>query len=741
MNFNLALGKCLIKPINDTEIITTVNKEFLDINSNVIDFSRLSLTQQLNLFRRGETEYRPTNNIFLLMELQNDGTGDYGWIKEYIKIFNKVGYTNEQIYVILALERKFFSFDEGFVKKIPSEEFAELLDFLNKITGMENPQKFKFLCDLREIKDDLEKLKNYMNNINISLESATFGDSGKKNLLFNIDGVINNPDPLNPSYENIIKQIKKILENYKFGNIKEICEKDLNNNNKSILGCELEKICEDESQKYKIGCVIFKLNIIVSVFDNYLKIFNLLKNDSYEEGVNYIISDLTILEEDNFLPVDSITNKCYIPTIENNAFDNSILVTFTSTNFPIKISKLCKNVKIINMSEGGMSFDIDRRHFLASGVGKDLMGLYNSFDNIESQMLQSRTEIINFLKGGNTTLLEDDVFNDDSKYHYAYIGQLETRYNNQFLKYVIENIILLRYIPDDSTHYLFSSKNIIKNTDLNCILAGLFRTAPTNSTFEKNIKYIINGYFGIKIIFKPDGYNYDLQLNNKILKVRYFNRLSKPLFLSMVKYAESPVFSTGDLSTQEALLLNKYVIFDYISNKQPFVNKFNESFNKYINTKIPSESEKIKFDIKTFYKLFENFDSYVSETDKQLELIKIFYVTKKRSSTINNILDNFVDALKKIIPLYSNYKRDVIDKVYNMNNNFNVLLTLVGLYQNENNFLIPNSSNNKILSDLLLEISRRGGGNISNDNNTYLQKYLKYKNKYIQLKNKLDRKK
>jgi len=106
-HFNYNLIKQIIEP----------SKKLLD------NINNLELVELIPLFKLNKGIFTPTNNIILFIELQQDGTGDFGWIKEYIKIFNKAGYSNDKIYIISSFEFKFNISDVSEDHKINLDEY------------------------------------------------------------------------------------------------------------------------------------------------------------------------------------------------------------------------------------------------------------------------------------------------------------------------------------------------------------------------------------------------------------------------------------------------------------------------------------------------------------------------------------------------------------------------------------------------------------------------------------------
>ncbi len=747
-----------LKPTDDPSVIRAI-----ELESDGKKFDELTLLQKISMFNL-EEPYRPTNNIILMMELQQDGSGDFGWIKEYIKLFNKAGYANENIYVISFFELK-FNFCNPDYKYYNHKELYNLLSVLNNPKTLSLEGRDDLYVVIREVYD-------YLNIINQSLINSEISEN--KNMIRNADNVLKNPKSLNPFYNDLINIIDQILKNRS--------EFDI-----------LEKNCTTSGRE-QVECNIINQGVVIdlkNLFSEFLRFLNIFKNDSYVEGVNYILSDTTygIPKREggkiNFFEKEE--NKCYLfrKNEELGFLHKSIICTFVGNSVPKSIFENCLNIKLIIMSEGGRdSNDINDTKCISSGIGKNFLGLHNSFSDI--RLIDTKDEIVSYLKS-NTTARNDTDFNSLSIYHYAYIGQLESRYEDQSIKYFFENMLLLNMMKNNSTEYLFSSATIINQykilTDRVKIIFG--DDKPTSGNFKDYLLYMFNLFnisehsTEIKIIF-GENYNYDIidTSNNKILKVRYYNRLEKKYFLSMMKFSTSPVFSTGDLSTQEALLMGKYVIHDYISNKIPFIKKFNKSLVNYINRNRRSEppldnngdNDEGEDDKNTFYKIFNKLRSghYPSLWERKL---------KNNNITFDEIFSGVIERFEILIKYYPCYKRDIIDKIYNMDNNFINLLAIVNLYKRDNlilpkqnsfvsfelidkheinlvyyeeiygaieaydhvpDMLMPAENEiNQLLNCLWMRKYPSTNTNATGGSSKYLQKYLKYKNKYIQLKNKL----
>jgi hypothetical protein len=711
-------------------------KKYITPRKNVRLSERIDSIDLINLIQHftltGE-KYIPKNNIVLMIELQNDGTGDYGWIKEYINIFKKIGYPNNKIYVVCIFEFK-FNIDSSNPSQnaIQLEEYSNILTYLNKI----------LVNELNEVSTDLsnkiDAIKNYLNNLQNDLIHAENNLSPHSTSLVikKTNNILNNPINFNENYEMVIEKVKQ-----------------LKTERSDLINPSVEDQCnnlKDSSNKLCVLSVKF-IKELMDLFKNFVKFLELFKKESYVNDVNFIITDMIYTYDDSIIKTNS-ENKCLI---FNNAdfLNNSTFITFTSSTIPSTIRTKCNNVKLIEMQEGGMTLSESTGHsVISSGIGMNLFGLHKSFNEAD---LSDNNNTIIMLKEKITFAPEESrTFNTNTKYHYAYIGQLENKYNIQLLKFLFQQLILLKLIDDGNTHYLFAYQQILNQNSIKSQFNFIF---GNNNIFMEIIKSFYS-FFGItersdniKIeMMENNNYNIVDQTGNKTLKIRYYRRLNKNDFLSMIKYASSPVFSTGDLSTQEALLLNKYVIHDYIKNKQPFVKSFIGELNKYIKTK----ETNINLD-SNIYKIFENIDDFSSNNGN---FLKQTLPSQTMYKTFDEIITNdHIFVLKKQIQYYNNFKSEVIEEKYNFDINFAILLMLVDsvdaikLPADVNGDMSIKQKLNNIYQETERERERRerrerererrekkrnclqdsctvmGGG--------YYDKYIKYKTKYLKLKN------
>ena len=664
----------------------------------------------------------PTNNIVLFIELQNDGTGDYGWIKEYINIFESIGYPLNKIYIIPIFEFKFGNFDKiiSGVNSFALNDFYNIYDYLNKIiTSAIDTDKFKYeLTSINLIEENINKIKQYLNEINEQISS-----NRNSKIIINTDKILNNAINFGEEITHINNQFKtyKTVPTYEANKIliNEMCLNILTSTNKLCI----------ISEKF--------IELLNSIFDNFIKFLELFKFESYVFGVNYYITDMSVItmfnEEGSFF--EKKLEKCNLLN-DIDFLTNSIIITFTSINFLTKEIRKCKNFKLIEMQEGGMTMAYGQ-NVLSSGIGDNLLGLYKSFNN--SMLNDQNQNLINLKNKVSFNSDEKEIFNTLIKYHYAYIGQLEGKYYGQLTKFLVEQILLFNLIENGQTHYLFGYNGVTKDIKPKYeLIFGMNINFIQKVISFYNFFNITQNSQQIKIKIYENSNNYDIvdTLNNKFLKIRFFQRLNKKDFLTMAKYASSPIFSTGDLSTQEALLLDKYVIHDYISNKQLFVNNFLNTFNRSIG--ISGNS------INKFYELFNLIN--------EMNINEIFYDGQRKKNISEIITTNIINEFKVHITNYLNFKSSVIDIKYNFNNNFSIILIIMSLC--DLNIKIPNTKSNEtgeqIIKNTLINIANESSQNIctimggqineniskqpSNDSDQYYQKYLKYKQKYLKLK-------
>lgn len=669
---------------------------------------------RLPLFKYEKTKL-PENNVCLFIDLLSDGTGDFGWAKEYIDLLLEYGYTKDKIFVF-GLASKVFN-ESGSL----SAEFKEVEDTIKNtlqlVMKLDDADEKKVI--LNTILDKFTNLCDFFSKIKYldsSKISNFMGDFIKENLDI-IKEIIGGKDSL----QNIIYDLESKIKVYDA-----FC-KDISTN--------LHPICKLTIPEFTKNLNILKNGI-------FLFISRVISNITNFNDANFYYIGREFIESHEWLNIENKEIIKYEDEVLKKILDNSIVLYFSaartlSTLLPPESINFRINNKIksfIILQEGGLGKDISMETgylSLSSGIGERQMGL-NLHD---TGVLPTKKDIIEILK----TNIDDhfkEYLKDKSKYHYAYIGQLSMtnilKTTEQICKYLYDQVLLIKLIDENTEeepNFLFGLKNVveyIKNFSLYESLRKKLSIHDIQGNEETKITNLINCFF-IRYNILVEKFNYEklsykLTSNDKKkhLIVSYFPRLDKTNFLSMIKNSTSPVFSTGDLSTHEALILGKYVIADYIDNKIPMIDLFVKTFNKFCNSKddllnLPEKNNII------FYEKIDN---------------KLFNIS-------NSDIELSVSSFMIHINYYDLFKTEVLDKYFIYRDNFKVLLYLANncVRDNRNTLYLPTQS--RYVHDVLTPIDEMNNepelikfldGLLGGKNNYYL-KYQKYKLKYLKLKN------
>ena len=404
--------------------------------------------------------------------------------------------------------------------------------------------------------------------------------------------------------------------------------------------------------------------ILQNFANKYIKWFRTLKNESFHENVDFKLSNLAF--EDKFF--EKKGNDCSLSSF--NYLNNSIIISFY--NKKLKILSKCKNIKYISMSEGVAALETKYlSSVITSGIGFNRLGLQlTNFNTI------NKSTIITTL---NTFCNPDDTFTSSSKYHIAYISSHQPHLLENHLKF---QYLLLNSI--NSVVYLFVYESIKQFQNYMDRINLFFKLLEIDITRNDN--------------------GYDIKLNQNIIKVRYFNRMNKDTYLSTVLYSESPVYTTGDLSAQEAMMLQKYIIHDYVGHKKPFMNQFMEFMVSYDKSNIMynnlEEIKKYTEFMSAFYIYYDdlNFCKYVNNTLYPFIPYKHGYPSYYKciyrlKYNITKLVSSFVEY--KL--LYDDFYLNIISKIFVFKNNFKSLLALVYSFD-DFSLSLPTFENDSIIS-------------------------------------------
>ena len=305
-----------------------------------------------------------------------------------------------------------------------------------------------------------------------------------------------------------------------------------------------------------------------------------------------------------------------------------------------------------------------------------------------------------------------------SLYHYAYIR----KHFKEDTYHTYNSVILYQYIL---LHYYKNIKKDSKSIYLFIIDNFMDDDIDLFTLYYKPILEIFIKYLELEYEEKKSKRNYDLKLKIEgsdpiTLKVRFYKRLDKEIFFNLIKFSTSPVFSTGDLSSLQALGLEKYFIGDYIENRKYFINFFIDALDLYIKDaykpKPENKTDKEYPDINRMrrhvyaYELFHNhrmFDFAVKLRGKSRMTPDIY----EYESYIKDLIDVFKTKIDDIIYIIDMHIYYYINKYYSE--------IILKEYIFETNFIE------------LIKTTERA------NNNIFIIKYYKYKNKYLIKKNKI----
>lgn len=386
--------------------------------------------------------------------------------------------------------------------------------------------------------------------------------------------------------------------------------------------------------------------------------FVILFKESYDKEIKFrLLDEPDEPDSYNYIKKND-TDECSVDE-EPDYLNNSIVISFCDKK--IDILSRCKNIKYISMSEGAADLGEIENSVITSGIGLNMLGLYSGEFEIKS-----KEDIIEILK---IKCNKDEKFNTNTKYH---IGYISTTY-----QYLLDNNLKFQYFLlhfiDEDFRYLFNYSKI-----------------KTFDNYMIRVRYFFSS-LNIKIVLIDDliniGYciGYNISLNGKTIKVRYFDRLKKNDYLSVLHYSESPVYTTGDLSAQEALLLKKFIISDYIPYKIKFIRSlfiymYMPILNKILRLHKNDNLKKLHFiyycnnfildDFFLYYKKLNFSQDNIAIDNSNILYTHILELLQKN-------IEKIVVSFKKYQLDYFNFFENTLQKIFMFKKNFLNLLALV----------------------------------------------------------------
>jgi len=519
---------------------------------------------------------------------------------------------------------------------------------------------------------------------------------------------------------------------------------------KQILNIKGSSICINEkcTPYYKSKVYNFKFFNVNDLLNDFTKTYTSEDKIYWFARFKSFITQCNII----YFNSDKLTYIDYIIRIHLK-LKNPIVISFYFTDIPH-----FNKYNYLPMSEGGCTIKGDF-FLLCSGINSKENSNVDEIDSIKSEDKDydekddegtnvdsdlSENLRMNPQDFDGMSLASHQQYEDNNSEYPIYLGlynptikKLETsktiehkHYTYIYLSkstssYSIINYILLIY------NY-FKEITLIKcHNNINDIY--IFKKIILDPGFSKHINIEITC-----VKDKEDNFlNITFSKDARKLTCEIFNNLNQNDFYHLICNASCPNFTTGDLSTHEALMLGKFAIHDYMPHKQNFYNNIilmilntieehvlRDFYNSLPNEESDEESDKESNEesIETIKKfLFDNVKLYLNICQKEIIDNNTFELV---SSIIEFICKNFIHVHKLLI------------KDYNFNYNFKNLILYMNLYIEQNKIFNPKIKNS--LLDFKKFITKNIEKQVSDLNaNSLSYKYLKYKIKYFNLYNKL----
>lgn len=375
--------------------------------------------------------------------------------------------------------------------------------------------------------------------------------------------------------------------------------------------------------------------------------------------------------------------------------DKTIVVSFTPSVFTD-----CGFTKYIAMTEGGCSQEYiklksyepsksyePRYSVVCSGIGVPFLGLYRVFEEKLFDMDTTKKNLLKYcVKDDDEELLTEYV-----NYSYCYPGKSQYIDPIHIWKYLF---LIINLMNNNEVRYVFTYDSL-KESDTFKRFTEAFNIFMTIQNEKKQVSEDYN------IVQLDNGFNLLFKTTIRILKIRYFPKLEKLVFLSLVKNSTSPNFGTGDLSTHEALSLKKFIIHDYYSHKKYFYNSFIQYLIKTYITENKSYiySSIIQYLNLNYSELKGHFDinsiNYFEENkfdkDEFMDIMKLY------KFNIDNEMNYLIGNFKLLIKIFENNFDEFIQR-FDFNKNFKTLLAFID--NTDSNIQFPNVESLELLSNI-----------------------------------------
>ena len=721
-------------------IISTVDQNILDTIHQSNTFQN-KLKKSLLKFELGQNTNIDDNYAFnIWCKPVLDGAGDFILIKKIAKELVTYGISHNKINFIIGTHNLI-----GFLRilNIFYHDIEKTLQSYNRtINNNLTPEQISvnnLIVSLEQLQSKINEINTTLDVIHIKIDNFSDSDKRVKTLMQNIadnfaidEGIFDkqkNYDffsrvkkTLEESVETTREtQISKLQNNSQLSDFERASQIAFIREGKYTSGLEklssLNTYIEHEVTNDKFGILIKFIfqNILkefpganIYIFDanNYKYITDNTDNNTY----NY---DEQTVRVDMSPNAEFLRNHYYMQIARNCRFDGQNVQTINLqllTSIPTQnqlsnslsnesIFSNCDLNKIFYLNEGG---NIISRHQNCLGIGKDSLGIFKAItDSTRDGIL----EFLNNVTNKYRTAFEPNI----DKYHIVYVGQVmmyeikkpRTEYDSeQGLRiFTIQRVFLFLKL-------LQHKYRDTRDTTIHVFILNVFKTI-----LDLHYDTSFNGVF-------PE-YNHEektFRVNETTkLQLKFFSRIAPEFYLGFVKHSEPILYTTGDQSYQEALSFGKLVFHDYYDHRINMVNNLLDCYNIFIGQRYNN--------YKLFCTRYLNLDNVFTFNFEQH--IRRFFSNRTIIDALNNCLNDYFNEEN---PQNRSF-HEFYMKYYDFSKEFKKII-----------FLMQNNALNFAVDDNILISPEINQYFDRIDDASYKKKYLKYKQKYAILKNKLTNK-
>ena len=686
-------------------IISTVDQNILDRIHSVDNFQN-KLKKRLLKFELGQnTNIDGAYTFNIWCTPQTDGAGDFNLIKKIAKELLSYGIPYNKLNFIVGTNNLI-----GFLRILDifySDINKTLASYTPKIYNLttEDINLNNLLIKLGELKTKIDGINRTLNTIHIMKSNFANGDKRIKTLFQNI------------------------ATNYEIDN--DIFNKQVNYDFFSEVRKALkEEGSVDISQKLSSFNTYIEQNVtgdkfgilIKFIFQNILKEFPganiyIFDTNNYKDITDNNTTDDTHNNEEqtvrvNMAPDDeSIRDHYYMQIARNCRFDDQVvqtinlqLLTAISTQHQLSnvlprksIFSDCDLNKVFYLNEGGNIIYEHMNYQNCLGIGKNSLGIFKATSN------STKEDTLIFLNTHYKSTFEPAIEN----YHIVYVGQvMEYEINKPLTEHSSEDFLRIFTIQR-----VFLFLKLLKHKYKN----------EQNKTIHV---FILNVFETILDLHNTDlstiftEYNHEqktfLVNDTTKLQLKFFSRIDPELYFGFVKHSEPILYTTGDQSYQEALSFGKLVFHDYFDHRMDMVDNLSECYNIFTGQRDNNYRQFCHRYLRNTIYLF-NFEENITR----------FFSNRTMIDALNNCLNDYFNEQNH----NNNRFYEFYMKYYDFSKEFKKII-----------FLMQKNALNSIVREGILISSEFNQDFARIDDASYKKKYLKYKQKYTILKNKVTNK-